>query len=127
MNDFDRQLRELFDRGPRLDPDRGDAVRKEIVHMYDERLKKVQRYAWIWILGTCAVMVVAGALIGIGAAMNTRVLVIGAMILLLAGQFQMLVKLWYWQMNTKLNLMKELKELRLQLTELNSDRQTDED
>ena len=95
--------------------------------MYDERLRKVQRYAWLWILGTCAAMVVASALIGIGAAMSTRVLVIGAMIFLLAGQFQLLVKLWYWQMNTKLSLLKELKELRLQLTERNSDGQPDED
>jgi hypothetical protein len=36
---------------------------------------------------------------------------------LLAGQLNVLIKLWYWMMNVKLNVLKEIQDLRLQLLE----------
>ncbi len=117
MNDFDQQLRQLLRDVGRPSADQSEALRKEMVHMYEDKLKKVERYArnWIWI--TAAVCGVGGVLIGLGAAKSTTLVILGAAAFIVAIELQTLVKLWYWQMNTKLSLLKEMKELRLQLAE----------
>jgi len=38
-------------------------------------------------------------------------------VIIIMGQTQVLMKLWYWVMNTKINVLKEVKQLQLQVAE----------
>ncbi len=115
MSDFDQKFQDMIRELGSPDPERSASLRQEMVHMYEEKLKKVERYMrqWIWLtVGICAV---GGSLIGVGAVYSTAMIIIGATACIVAVELQTLAKLWYWQMNTKLSLLRELKELRLQL------------
>jgi hypothetical protein len=115
ISDFDQEFQNMLRELGSPDTERSASLRKEMVQMYEEKLKKVEGYArqWIWItVGICAS---GGILMGLGAVFSTTIVISGAVVIVVAIELQMLVKLWYWQMNTKLALLKELKELRLQL------------
>ena len=83
--------------------------------MYKEKLKKVERLARLWLWITVPIAAAGGTLMGLGAIYSTTMVILGAVAFIVAIELQTLLKLWYWQMNTKLSLLRELKELRLQL------------
>ena len=94
--------------------------------MYDKNLKKYRRLTWVCLIAfaiigvaTIEIMVVWGS--------NLRVLIIGGIVLLGVGQLEVLMKLWYWIMNNKLNVLKEIKQLQLQIAELTNQPPTSED
>jgi hypothetical protein len=117
MSDFEEQLRRLLGQVGAPDAERVAGLREEVISMYDERLKKVEQRAWRWIWITVAESMVGCVLLAIGLAVSVKVLIVGAMLILGGIQFQVLVKLWYWVMNVKLNVLKEIQDLRLQLLE----------
>jgi hypothetical protein len=117
MSDFDEQMRRLFSRVGAPDAERTVGLREEVISMYDERLKKVERRTRLWIWITVAESLVGCILLTIGLALSVKVLIVGVMLILGGIQFQVLVKLWYWMMNTKLNVLKEIQDLRLQMLE----------
>lgn len=117
MNDFERQFRDWMRKAPRPDPQRSQTFREEVIHNYDEKLKKVERYAWWWLLGIIAGFAVSGTMMGRGAASSLPLLIYGGVFFLLVGQLNVLIKLWYWMMNVKLNVLREIQDLRLQLLE----------
>jgi hypothetical protein len=45
-------------------------------------------------------------------------MIASAVIFLCAGQSMVTIKLWYWIMNNKLNVLREMKQLQLQIAEL---------
>ncbi len=117
MSDFERQFREWMQQAPRPDPQRSQTLREEVVHNYDEKLRKVERHAKWWLLGIIAGFAISGTMMGLGTGCSLPLLMYGGVFFLLAGQLNVLIKLWYWMMNVKLNVLKEIQDLRLQLFE----------
>ena len=87
--------------------------------MYEDKLKKVYRYSWLYLIICVAVDSVAGACFGVSASLgSTWGMIASAVIFLGAGQSMVTIKLWYWIMNNKLNVLREMKQLQLQIAEL---------
>lgn len=117
MSDFERQFQDWMRQAPRPDPQRSANLREEVVHNYDERLKKVEQISRWWLWGILAGWVITSIVMSLGTAFSTTVLIYGATLFLGCGQLHVLVKLWYWIVNAKLNVLKEIQDLRLQLLE----------
>jgi len=122
MNDFDKEIGNALRKGNHFDSKRGEKLRKEIIQMFDEKLKKVERITWMWIVGTVIVAMMAGS--GFSIARDTQGLILFAGLFFIAILTQVLIKLWYWIMNCKLSVLKEIKQLELQVAELKEKNKT---
>ena len=122
MSEFDRELSEALRSNGYLEPERAETLRREAVRMFDRKLKMVKWVTWAGIAFFLGWQGAGLALLILAA--STKLMILGAVAALLGGQGELLAKLWYWTVNTKLSLLKELKQLQLQVAEQPSKKQT---
>ena len=116
MDEFDRQLKQTLSGDERFDAGRSDALRKEVLRMYDDKLKTYKWITWGFLaFAVLEMLIIAGIFAAVG---DTKVLIALAVLFLVAYESTILMKLWYWTMNVKMSTLKETKELQLQIAEL---------
>ena len=121
MEDLEKQIRELIDSHVRQvmegkeppPPEATRSVGDQVIGEYRKRHEKILLYATAGhiafgaVLGACFGVLVKGG----GTLFTVQISTVAIM----AGLGLVVMKLWYWTMNTKLDLLRELKLLRLQL------------
>jgi hypothetical protein len=123
MNDFVKRLIACWS-GGHYDLDKNYAVTQEIKNLYKKNLKKAKIECYLR-LAAAAAITVYGAL---GIKYNTGWYVTWALFTALVGvNAAMVIILWYWQIQAKLSIQKEMKELQLQIAELAGKKSTAED
>ena len=119
MDEFEKTIRTTLGDTNKFDAAKAETLRKETVQMYEDKLKKVYRYAWLYLIICVAAGGVAGACFGVSASLgSTWGMIASAVIFLGAGQCMVTIKLWYWIMNNKIGVLREMKQLQLQIAEL---------
>ena len=119
MAEFEKTIRTALSDTDKFNASKAEILRKETVQMFEDKLKKVYRYSWLYLIICVAVDSVAGACFGLSASLgSTWGMIASAVIFLGAGQSMVTIKLWYWIMNNKLNVLREMKQLQLQIAEL---------
>ena len=110
MNDEDSLSNALAQNGS-FDPDRATAVRATALASFDARLRKVDR----WLMGylCVATWLMILALFHFLHATATKPLLFYGLLMLIFFEITVLMKLWYWMMNTKIGILKTLKEMQL--------------
>ena|GEM_PF-4060640 len=116
MADLEDRLRSALGRTGGFDNEKAQALKKEVSNMFDERLRKYRGLTWICLIVFAVITV--GAIEVMLFASSTKALIVCAVIILGAGQLEVLIKLWYWIMNGKLKVLREVKNLELQIAEL---------
>jgi len=86
-------------------------VRKAVVRQFDTAHKKVLFRTLLWVL--LAALLIASGLIQLARADDVRVMFLAAVIILAGFELNVLIKLWYWVVNTKIAVMKELKKVQI--------------
>ncbi len=124
MDEMEDELRRTLAGAGRFDAEKSQSVRKETLQMFDQKLKRYRWFTWAClavytVISICAIEVMIFA-------SSTKVLIICAAIILAMGQLEVLMKLWYWIMNNKLTVLKEIKELQLQIVELKGESRASE-
>ena len=105
MNDFHKKLKDYTSVGD-FDLDKGDTVAQEVRTMYEAKMKKAKVQCW-WRFGAAVAITVYGA---IGIKYNTGWYMIWALFTALVGAIGgFMILLWYWQLDTKLGILKEIK------------------
>jgi uncharacterized protein (DUF58 family) len=100
----------------RVEPTGGsdyDARRKESVQMFEKKIRTVR-----WLTGFfLAIDIAAGvaAAVFLQYATSTQMMIWSAIMFMVAFESTILIKLWYWVMTSKLSVLRELKQLELQL------------
>ena len=123
MNDFIKKLRNCCGTGD-FDLDKSDAVTQEVRKMYKQKLKKAKIQSGLRLAGAAAITVY-GAL---GIKYNTGWYVQWALFTALIGaNAGFMVVLWYWQLETKLGILKEIKQLRLEINALSESKENPQD
>jgi len=84
--------------------------------MYDKKLKMVKLATQISLL-VLAAMIVYG-LRRLSHSEKTVDMFAYAIVIVILSQGTVLMKLWYWVLNTKYGVLKELKQLQLQIAEM---------
>ncbi|NIR07918.1 MAG: hypothetical protein GTN82_21050 [Candidatus Aminicenantes bacterium] len=119
MDEFEKTIRKALSDTNKFDAAKAQTSRKEAVRMFEDKLKKVYRYSRSYLIICVAVCGVTGACFGLSAGLgSTWGMIASAVIFLSAGQSMVTIKLWYWIMNNKLNVLREMKQLQLQIAEL---------
>ena len=126
MNDFENKLKEALQtkRDIKIDDARRKEIEQMIFQKYDSDMKKVTLIYWIFFILSLGMM--AGGYIGLRAAPNTKSMLLWLIFFMIGFNSTILMKLWYWVMNSKLNILREMKQLQLQISELGGEGNPDE-
>jgi hypothetical protein len=117
MDKLEKQLKKVLEKNGIFDVSKSETLRKEIVQMWcDKNLLRAKLVLWIFLLLSMGMMV--GGYIGLRSAGNTRGMILWAIFLMIGFNSTILMKLWYWVVDAKLNIQKEIKQLQLQIAEL---------
>ena len=115
MNDFERNLRRAV-AAQSLDPARHETMMKEIREMYEQRMRLVKVVTWAGHFVFGGMLVGGLVLLLVGPELKERLL--GAALALLGDNGLVVIKLWYWMLNTKYAVLTEVKSLQVQVAEL---------
>ena len=120
MSDIEKELKKALRENGRFDADKNAARRKEIEQMifqkYETDVFKVKVVFWIFFVLSLGMM--AGGYIGLRSANDTKAMLCWVIFFMIGFNSTILIKLWYWVVDTKLNVLKEMKQLQLQVSEL---------
>jgi hypothetical protein len=103
-----------------FDPERAKQLREKAVAALNARMRWVERIFWVfflllvWAMGWWFVEFMRSA--------SMKNSILAAVLLLIIYESTVLMKLWYWTMNNKISVLKEIKQLRLE-TSLAADRE----
>ncbi|MFC1736453.1 DUF6768 family protein [Candidatus Hydrogenedentota bacterium] len=113
MDDFDKKITDALGTNGNFDIRKALALKGQMVDRFNGALKKVERHLYVWLL--LCVSAAELASIGFCLARDTKGQILWAILLLIAFETTILLKLWYWIMNDKISVMRELKLLNLEL------------
>lgn len=120
MSDIEKELKKVLNANDGFDADKNAARRKEIEQMivqkYETDMFKVKVVFWIFLALSLGMMVVG--YIYFRSAVDTRGMLNWVLLFMIGFNSTILIKLWYWVCDTKLNVLKEIKQLELQIAEL---------
>ena len=120
MDNLEKKLTQLLSDESDLAGRVDEAARKEMTQMIFEKFEldmfKVKVVFWIFLAVSTAMMV--GGMIFLTHEKGVRGMLFAAVIALIGYNSTILMKLWYWVVSTKLSILKELKQLQLQIAEL---------
>ncbi|HUW20699.1 MAG TPA: DUF6768 family protein [Sedimentisphaerales bacterium] len=116
MENLEQRLRTTLSGADKFDAAKAETLRKEVVQMYDKKLKMVKLATQISLL-VLAAMIVYG-LRRLSHSEKTVDMFAYAIVIVILSQGTVLMKLWYWVLNTKYGVLKELKQLQLQIAEM---------
>ena len=128
MNDFEKELKETLKTKCDIGISKDDARRKEIEKMifqkYTSDMNKAKLITWIFLILSLGMM--GAGYVGIKNASETKSMLLWLIFFMIGFNSTILMKLWYWVVNTKLNILKEMKQLQLQVSELAGKETSDE-
>ncbi len=120
MDNLEQELKKALKKNGDFDIDKSETLRKEIVQMwYSKNLRKTKIIFWIFYL--CSIGMMIGGYIGLRTADNTVGMLSWVLFFMIGFNSTILMKLWYWVIDTKLSVLKEMKQLQLQITELKNE------
>jgi len=120
MDNLEQELKKALKKNGDFDIDKSETLRKEIVQMwYSKNLRKTKLIFWIFYL--CSIGMMIGGYIGLRTADNTVGMLSWVLFFMIGFNSTILMKLWYWVIDTKLSVLKEMKQLQLQLTEIKNE------
>ncbi|HOW63902.1 MAG TPA: hypothetical protein P5186_00745 [Candidatus Paceibacterota bacterium] len=96
-----------------FDAERAARLRTQAQDAFLARYRKIERITWIYLLG--CLLVAWGCVRQFLAADDVRSWIVWSVLFILAFETTVLMKLWYWVVNTKLAVLREIKLLRLDL------------
>jgi len=125
MDKLEKQLKKVLEKNGVFDVTKSETLRKELIQMWcDKNLQRTKLVFWIFLLLSLGMMV--SGYIGLRSAGNTRGMISWAIFLMIGFNSTILMKLWYWVVDAKLNIQKEVKQLQLQIAELTGKEQPSE-
>lgn len=120
MDNLEKEIQKALEIKSDFDTDKTESRRKEIKKMilqkYATDFYKVKVIFWIFFILCLGMM--AGGYIGLRSAEDTRGMLLWLIFFMIGFNSTILMKLWYWVVSTKLGILKELKQLQLQIAEL---------
>ncbi len=128
MNDFEKQLKEALKTKRDIGVGKDVVRRKEIERMISQKFetKMIIVKVIFWIFFILCLGMMAGGYIGLRAASDTKSMLLWVIFFMIGFNSTILMKLWYWVVNTKLNILREMKQLQLQISELSGKGNPDE-
>lgn len=123
MNDFTKRLLGCFSASPH-DLEKGEQVAEGVQALYKKKIRRAVIECYLRLAGAAAVTVYGA----IGIRYNTGRYVDWALFTAMVGFVSAaMIILWYWQLQAKLSIQREIKQLRLEISRLLEDKQAQSD
>lgn len=113
MTEHDHELEQALAENGTFDAEKGRTIAADAIAQFHTRLQKTERLTWFYLVACLAVMVFA--MLAFRSASSVKTMIGLGILLLVAYETSVLIKLWYWTVNTKLALLKAVKQLQWQL------------
>jgi hypothetical protein len=113
MNGPQESLKKALAQDGAFDPARGQELKQQAVAALNAKMRRVGRITFIFLC--IDVWVLLFAFYHYVQVSDTKLLILYALVMLACFESTILVKLWYWVMNDKFSVLKELKLLRLEM------------
>lgn len=131
MDKLEKELKKMLKSEPGFYPDKGESKRKEMNQMkllFERFVNNIQRARLVfWIFFVMSSIIMFSGLALLFKLSNPNELALALFVALVGCNSTILIKLWYWTMNTKFDVLKELKQLELQIAELSGKDHSSED
>lgn len=122
MDKLEKELKKTLKSEPGFYPDKGKSKRKEMNQMkllFERFVNNIQRARLVfWIFFVVSLIIMFAGLASLFKLSNPNELALALFVALVGFNSTILIKLWYWTMNTKFDVLKEIKQLELQIAEL---------
>jgi hypothetical protein len=121
MDNLEKDLKKLLEDKNGFDFQKSEKMRKEtdqmklIFERFVKDIRQARLVYWITFL-LCLGMMAAGY-IGFRSAVDTKGMLSWVLFFMIGFNSTILIKLWYWVVDTKFNVLKEIKQLQLQIAE----------
>ena len=116
MDEFEKNISKALTDNGKFDAAKAQTLRKETVQMFDKKLKKIKLVTQISVLVLAALIIYSFHCLA--HSQNTTERFVHAVVILILSQGTVVMKLWYWVLNAKYGVLKEIKQLQLQIAEL---------
>lgn len=120
MNDLESELKHVLQQEGNLDADKLEMRRKEMEPMifqrYESDMFKVKVVYWIFFILCLGMM--AGGYIGLRSASDTKAMLCWVIFFMIGFNSTILMKLWFWVVDARFKVLKEVKQLQLQVADL---------
>jgi hypothetical protein len=116
MNNLENELKEVLSSKKELNTAKAETLRKEVVQMFDKKLKRVKLTTQISVLALVAIIIYG--FYCLGHSQSTKGMFTNAIVIVILAQSTVLMKLWYWVLNAKYAVLREIKQLQLQIAEM---------
>ena len=125
MSDFEHELLDLLEKNGKFDPAREEVLRLQVTSEFARKKKRL--LVWTWASHAVALAVaIPGAVMTFGVN-DLRTTVQGVALLVSADAALIVIKLWYWIVHGRLEILRELKRLELRWTLERRDAQPKQD
>lgn len=120
MDEFEKKLSDAMRRHGQYDSERNKIMRREMSDMTGGFFDRNLKTAKAWQLGFHAfyTLVLFVAVYSAMVTQDLKLVVILVGVALMAFQGTVLMKLWYWQVHTRIKLQEDIRVLQLQIAEL---------
>jgi hypothetical protein len=114
MSDFERELLDLLEKDGKFDPAREEVLRLQVTSEFSRKKKRLLIWTWVF-HAVAAAFLIPGVILTFG--VNDLRMTIQGLALIVMGEAGLIViKLWYWIVHGRLEVMRELKRLELRWT-----------
>jgi hypothetical protein len=96
-----------------FDPERASRLRAQALETFQGQSRKITRYLYVWLLICLAFACLAMVLFA--ASTDVKSCILYGVLFLVMIESTILIKLWYWVVNTKLAVLRQVKLLRMDL------------
>jgi len=122
MNNLENGLKKMFKNELGFEPSKDESKRKETYQMkllFERFVTDVQRARLVfWIFFVLGLIIMFVGLTLLFKLDNPNGRLVALFMALVGFNSTILIKLWYWTMSTKFDVLKEIKQLQLQIAEL---------
>lgn len=111
MSEPDDNLADALGQNGAFDPDRAKQLREKAVGTFQAKMRRAERYLWVYMC--LCVWLFVFTLFHFFYSSSVKALLFYGLLMLLSFETTILMKLWYWIVNNKISVLKEIKLLRL--------------
>ena len=114
MTSESNDLGKALDQNGSFDPEKAKRAKEKSAGVFDARMRKLERSIWIWLILSVCFGLFGYLRFQSPTTTSTKELIAYAVVMLIAYESTVLLKLAYWIINVKLSVLKEIKLLRLE-------------
>ncbi|MHC4178233.1 MAG: DUF6768 family protein [Planctomycetota bacterium] len=111
MSEPDKRLERALGENGAFDPEKAEETKRKAVGTFEAKMRKVERYLFAYMCLCCWLIVFAG--FHFIQSSTTKAMLFYGLLVLIFFETTILMKLWYWIMNNKISVLKEIKQLQL--------------